>query len=239
MLEVRATGQYNFIVWTRNGNLAGSSGFPISNNNNFAHFSEIYVKDMTTMDDLGVYDIQLPGGASGVSAADAIDFIVIAPGKSQIYNNRTFIDTTPPLTVDGANTTVTSNDTVVLSEGDRMNISCSSAGVPIPTITWTLWDQPTSLEQIDVQTDIVILLVRDVNDDRVADNTPGSQESTLQIVNAQYPAQDGVYHCTGSNSHAGQNFSQSVTITVQVQGKPDSYKECSYCPSTSCGGPHC
>ena len=103
-----------------------------------------------------------------------------------------------------------------------MNISCSSAGVPIPTITWTLRDQPTPFEQIDVQTDTVVLFLRDVNDDLVADVTPGSVESTLQIVNAQYPAHDGVYQCTGSNSHAGQNFSQSVTITVQVQGMPDS-----------------
>ena len=125
------------------------------------------------------------------------------------------------LHADSANTTVTSNYTVTLSEGDSVNISCSSAGVPIPTITWTLRDQPTPFEQFDVQTDIVILLVRNVNDDLVPDVTPGSLESTLQIVNAQYPAHDGVYQCTGSNSHAGQNFSQSVTITVQVQGKPD------------------
>ena len=133
---------------------------------------------------------------------------------------------TPPLPADDANTTVTSGaGVVILSEGDNVNISCSSAGVPIPIITWTLRDQPTSFKQIDVQTDIVILRIRDDNDDLVADITPGSVESTLQIVNAQYPAHDGVYQCTGSNSHAGQNFSQSVTITVQVQGKPDSWKK--------------
>ena len=82
-----------------------------------------------------------------------------------------------------------------------------------------------SFEQINVLTDVAILFVRDDNNFLVADITPGSLESTLQIVNAQYPAHDGVYQCTGSNSHAGQNFSQSVTITVQVQGKPDSCKE--------------
>ena len=131
----------------------------------------------------------------------------------------------PSLAADGANTTVTSNSTVVLSEGDNVNISCSSAGVPIPTITWTLRDQPIPFQQTDVLTDIVSLLVRNDNNDLVADVTSGSVESTLQIVNAQYPAHDGVYQCTGSNYHAGQNFSQSVTITVQVQGKPDSCKE--------------
>ena len=114
---------------------------------------------------------------------------------------------------------------VIVSEGDNVNISCSSAGVPIPTITWTLRDQPTSFNQLNVQTDIDIRLVRDNNDDLVPDITTGSLESTLQIVNARYPAHDGVFQCTGSNSHAGQNFSQSVTITVQVQGKPDSCKE--------------
>ena len=114
---------------------------------------------------------------------------------------------------------------VILSEGDNVNISCSSAGVPIPTITWTLRDQTTSFEQTDVQTDIIIFRTRDDDDNLVTDVTPGILESTLQIVNARYTAHDGVYKCTGSNSHGGQNFSQSVTITVQVQGKPDSCKE--------------
>ena len=133
---------------------------------------------------------------------------------------------TPSLPADSANTTVTSGaGVVVLSEGDNVNISCSSAGVPIPTITWTVRDQPTAFEQIDVPIDIDITRVRDNNGDLVADVTLGSLESTLQIVNAQYPAHDGVYQCTGSNSHAGQNFSQSITITVQVQGMPDSCKE--------------
>ena len=85
VLEVRATGQYNFIVWSRNGNLAGSSDFPVSNTDNFAHFSEIYVNDMTTMDDLGRYEIDSPGGASGISAADEIEFTVLAPGKIVIH----------------------------------------------------------------------------------------------------------------------------------------------------------
>ena len=86
MLEVRATGQYNFIVWIRNGNQVGSSGFPVSNTDNFAHFSEIYVKNITTMDELGRYEVFLPAGASGISAADTIEFTVLAPGKSQKYN---------------------------------------------------------------------------------------------------------------------------------------------------------
>ena len=92
MLEVRATGQYNFIVWNRNGDQASTSGFPVSNTDNFAHFSEIYVNDMTTMDDLGRYEVQLPSGASGISAADNIEFIVITSGKSQEYTSSHSLD---------------------------------------------------------------------------------------------------------------------------------------------------
>ena len=88
MLEVRATGQYNFINWLRNGNIAGLSGFPVSNTDNFAHFSEIFVNDMTTMDDLGRYEVQLPGGTPDISAADTINFIVIATGN----NYLSFVD---------------------------------------------------------------------------------------------------------------------------------------------------
>ena len=77
---------------------------------------------------------------------------------------------------------------VILSEGDNVNISCFSAGVPIPTISWTLRDQPTPFEKTDLQADIDIRLVRNDNGDLVADITPGSLESTLQKVNAQYPA---------------------------------------------------
>ena len=86
VLEIRATGRYNFINWLRNQNLAGSSGFPVSNTDNFAHFSEIYVKDMTTMDDLGWYEVQVPvaQGISHVDGADQIEFIVKGPGKITI-----------------------------------------------------------------------------------------------------------------------------------------------------------
>ncbi len=42
----------------------------------------------------------------------------------------------------------------------------------------------------------------------------GRVTSTLHIVNAQYPANDGVYTCIGSN-----NFnSTNASVTVQVQG---------------------
>ena len=49
--------------------------------------------------------------------------------------------------------------------------------------------------------------------------TDGVAESTLQIVDTQYPADDGVYVCTGSNTHDGVTTSTSAMITVQVLGR--------------------
>ena len=72
-------------MWNRNGNSAGSSGFPVSNDN-YAHFSEIYVNDITTMDDLGRHEVFLPAGASGISAADTIEFAVISPGINHYHS---------------------------------------------------------------------------------------------------------------------------------------------------------
>ena len=60
VLEVSTAGRYNFIQWQRDGNTAGgsSSAFPVVPSENYAHFTEIYVKDATTMDDLGVYEVE-------------------------------------------------------------------------------------------------------------------------------------------------------------------------------------
>ncbi len=48
--------------------------------------------------------------------------------------------------------------------------------------------------------------------DRVV--TPGRVVSTLHIVNAQYPRNDGVYTCTGSNSQ----LNSTANVIVQVIG---------------------
>ncbi len=45
--------------------------------------------------------------------------------------------------------------------------------------------------------------------------TLGKVISTLHIVNAQYPANDGVYTCTGSNSQ----LNSTANVIVQVTGK--------------------
>ncbi len=47
------------------------------------------------------------------------------------------------------------------------------------------------------------------------DITLGRVISTLHIVNAQYPTNDGVYTCIGKNSQ----FNSTTNIIVQVTGK--------------------
>ena len=87
-----------------------------------------------------------------------------------------------------------------------MNISCTSTGVPVPNITWTLNNQPTTFNDSDVVTNIIDAA------------TPGNVISTLYIVDAQYPTHDGMYICTGSNIINGLIFTSNVSISLQVQG---------------------
>ena len=116
---------------------------------------------------------------------------------------------------DDATTSVSSGDGVVsVSVGGNVDISCTSTGVPVPTITWTLNNQETNFSQtnISTETDIAIFGAGRI------EVTPGNVVSTLHIVNAQYPADDGVYVCTGSNTHAGVTTNSSAMVTVQVLG---------------------
>ena len=87
-----------------------------------------------------------------------------------------------------------------------MNISCTSTGGPVPTITWTLNDQPTSFSQ----TDIII------NDNNTM--SPGKIVSTLHISNIKFPTHEGVYICNGSNIVSGFVSTSSVSIFLQVIG---------------------
>ena len=98
-------------------------------------------------------------------------------------------------------------------EGGNINISCTSTGVPIPNITWTFNNQLTSYLQSDIYTNY------SVNYNTVDYGLavfPGSVVSTLHIVNAQYPADGGVYVCTGSNEDG---VTSSATITLKFLGK--------------------
>ena len=85
----------------------------------------------------------------------------------------------------------------MIDEGDNLTISCTTIGIPAPTISWTFNGQV-------LQTDHIIMKYQR----RVV--------ATLQIVDAQFPEDDGVYVCTGSNTYGGITNSSSATVAVVV-----------------------
>ena len=101
-----------------------------------------------------------------------------------------------------------------------MNISCSSVGVPVPTITWRHNNHTTGFNQTDLITPVDILY----NNQRtlITSVTSGRVTSTLHIVNIQYLEHHGVYECIGDNSD-GRTSISSVNITLLVQGKRHDY----------------
>ena len=84
---MRTTGEYQIHFWYKNENVFGiSSNFQVMFPDEFPNFAEIFVRDNTTNDDLGIYRVQptltmanaqthtvMPG-------TDGVDFAVIAPG---------------------------------------------------------------------------------------------------------------------------------------------------------------
>ena len=120
-------------------------------------------------------------------------------------------------TVD-ANTTTLNGSIVVISEGGSADISCTSVGAPVPSITWQLNNQTTGFQQTDKETPFEASLIGN-GGDRNIDIAPGKLESTLHIVSASYPDHDGVYKCIGTNSGDLTVTSSSVSITVQVNSE--------------------
>ncbi len=104
---------------------------------------------------------------------------------------------------ESANTSIVNQEVVVL-EGNDVNINCSSIGSPTPAIRWT-FDNSDTFNHTDV--------VTPPQHGSDTDVTPGRVISTLHIFNAQYPTNDGVYTCIGSN-----NFNSTSAVRVQVQG---------------------
>ncbi len=85
LLEVRATGRYDFIDWIRNGNVQGVPGGSFNPTvQQLPHFNEIYVKHTTDATDLGVYEVALD--SSGLTLPSRIEFAVIAPGMSLAHS---------------------------------------------------------------------------------------------------------------------------------------------------------
>ncbi len=82
VLEVRATGRYDFIDWFRNGNVQGTGNFNPTVQQ-LPHFNEIYVQVTTSAADLGVYEASLLS-FSGLTPPSRVEFAVVAPGMSLV-----------------------------------------------------------------------------------------------------------------------------------------------------------
>ena len=86
VIEVRTSGEYQVHFWRRNENLFSTTGFQVMLPDEFPNFFEIFVRDNTTDDDLGIYSV-LPtlttaniGTHTIIPGIDGVDFAVIAPG---------------------------------------------------------------------------------------------------------------------------------------------------------------
>ena len=76
-------------------------------------------------------------------------------------------------------------------------------GGPTPTVRW-VFNNSSTFNHTDVFTQ-----------PQHGNVISGTIMSTLHIVNAQYPTNDGVYTCLGTNSEFN---STSANVTVQVLG---------------------
>ena len=81
VIETKSSGGYQWIDWVRNGNPVNSGGFSAVLEE-FSNFFEIFVREPTTIDDLGVYepDLQI---AVGQSQIPDVQFFVTRYGKDQ------------------------------------------------------------------------------------------------------------------------------------------------------------
>ena len=85
VLEVRAAGRYRFIDWRRNGESFLSGGtFQPEIPEDFPNFFEIYVREPTTTDDLGIYEVDLAEFQGQQAPLEEVEFIVISSGKGTI-----------------------------------------------------------------------------------------------------------------------------------------------------------
>ena len=83
VIEVRTTGEYEIHSWIRDENLFTTAGFPVMLPQEFPNFAEIFVRDNTTDDDLGIYRVQpslTTANAQTHMGTQGVDFAVIEPG---------------------------------------------------------------------------------------------------------------------------------------------------------------
>ena len=79
VIETRASGGYQWIDWMRNGDPVATGNFPATLAE-FSNFFEIFVREPTTVDDLGVYMVDLVI-APGQAQAPDVEIVVTGYGK--------------------------------------------------------------------------------------------------------------------------------------------------------------
>ena len=83
VLEARASGGYRQVEWTRNGNRftgVQSQPFTVTAPDEFPNFFEIFVREPTSTNDLGVYDVDFFVN-TGQTQAPEPDFAVTPYSK--------------------------------------------------------------------------------------------------------------------------------------------------------------
>jgi hypothetical protein len=109
---------------------------------------------------------------------------------------------------------ISNAEKVSLRQGESLTLSCSSTGVPLPTISWSVNGQIVNFDRIDQSTEPSLF----IHTPRYTSATLGIVNSTIRIEDIQYLADDGVYLCTGSIVHAGGEDTSSASLIVDVLG---------------------
>ena len=76
VLEIETSGRFRFVQWLRNGNPAFLPG----DAPNFVHFGEVFYANMTTMDDLGIFEAVVEPAPGSVQTGHRTIFSIISPG---------------------------------------------------------------------------------------------------------------------------------------------------------------
>ena len=225
VIETRASGGYRRIQWAKTGHPFSpvrSDPFFVRLPDEFSNFLEIFVREIMTVNDTyGAYTVELLVTGSGQIQATPLNFFVTPYGESyacmHVYE-RQFLTPECVISMQSFHTdppeTHNLTDTVIVLEGDSVNISCTSYGHPIPTILWELNGFPASFPQSDTVTDYqaVTPAIGEFS------FTDGKITSVLTITNIVFPNHEGEYTCKGRNSHRGVESSAYSNITVHVLG---------------------
>ena len=118
-----------------------------------------------------------------------------------------------------ANTTANNRSAVVIVlEGSSLILSCTSTGAPVPSIEWEFNNQSLAIIPSESVIESNAEHVRNASGSLVPDVTIGRITSSIEIVAARYPHDQGNYICIGSNDNEMLVTSED-TIVVQVVGK--------------------